>query len=70
MSMNPEPPLRAWVRPPLTQGSAARQWQRIKERLEARGARHGRRWLWAGSLAGALALGAAALWVGARGGSS
>lgn len=68
--MSPEPPLRAWVRPPLTQGSVARQWQRIEERLEARGARHGRRWLWAGSLAGALALGGAALWVGARGGSS
>src|SRR5690349_20508988 len=68
--MNPEPPLRAWVRPPLTPGSVARQWQRIEERLDARSAQHGRRWLWAGSLAGALALGAGALWVGVRGGSS
>ncbi|WP_438021947.1 FecR domain-containing protein [Sorangium sp. So ce233] len=66
--MNPEPPLREWVRPPVTQGSVARQWQRIEERLDAPGARHAPRWLWAGGLAGAIALGAAALWVGGRGG--
>ncbi|MGK3992931.1 FecR domain-containing protein [Sorangium sp. So ce1024] len=65
--MGHEPQLREWVRPPLTEGGVARQWQRIEERLDASGARLAPRWLWAGGLAGALALGAAALWVGGRG---